>query len=246
MKVALLLTKRNLKEMIRDPISLIFCLGLPSVMLVFMQLVFGNIDASNAVMFKINNFAPAIATFGFTFTMLYVALTLSGDRGSSFMYRLLVSPVKSWQYLTGFLFAFLLVAFVQTVIFYLVSLIFGLTIGVGLLVSLVYLIPSALFYCACAMLIGTICQNEKQAGPVCSIVITASGLLGGIWMPLEVMGGGLLKVCEYLPFYNGVKMAQNAVVGNYDAWLSALIVVGYALITALVALIIFRKKTVVK
>ena len=40
MKKLISLTKRNMKEMLRDPLSLVFCLAFPVVMLVLMQSIF--------------------------------------------------------------------------------------------------------------------------------------------------------------------------------------------------------------
>ena len=40
----LILARRNIKEMLRDPLSLIFCLGFPLVMLLLMQIIFMNLE----------------------------------------------------------------------------------------------------------------------------------------------------------------------------------------------------------
>lgn len=245
MKRTLLLTKRNLKEMLIDPVSLIFSIGVPIVMLVFMQLLFGQMDETGTAIFKIQSFAPAIANFGYTFTMLYMALMISGDRGHAFMSRLLVSPVKAYEYLCSFVLSFLPMAIAQTVIFYSVAMIFGLPLTLNTLLSIISLIPAMLFYCACALLIGSIASSEKQAGPICSIVITASGLLGGIWMPLETMGT-FLTVCEWLPFYNGVKVAKNVILGNLNGIIPTLIILGYTLIVTILSILIFTKKSLKK
>ena len=54
--------KRTLKEILRDPLSYIFCLGFPLVMLVIMSIVDRRIPAqANMTVFHIENLGPGIA-----------------------------------------------------------------------------------------------------------------------------------------------------------------------------------------
>ena len=59
MKKVIQLTIRNIKEMLRDPLSIVFCLIFPILMLVLMQSIFTNFEyiPDN---FKIANYAPGI------------------------------------------------------------------------------------------------------------------------------------------------------------------------------------------
>ena len=62
---------RNFKEIIRDPLSYIFCLGVPLVMLLVMTLVNDGIpEEAGMTIFRIDNLAGGIAVFGLTFIML--------------------------------------------------------------------------------------------------------------------------------------------------------------------------------
>jgi ABC-2 type transport system permease protein len=242
LKRSFALTKRNLIEMALDPISLVFCVGVPIVMLVFLELILSNVGKGVA-MFNINLFAPAVCNFGFTFTMLYVALMISGDRSSAFMSRLLVSPLKTSEYLLSYVLAFLPVSIVQTILFYGVSFIFGLSFSANTILSIVYLIPSALFYCVVGILIGTIAKSDKQAGPISSLTITGSGLLGGIWLPLTEIGGVFFEICKYLPFYNGVYVGQAPIFNHYDVLIEMAILFGYILLVGTIAVWLFKYKT---
>lgn len=242
MNRTLILTSRNLKEMKRDPISLIFCIGLPLALLIFMQLIFGNVKEGGAVMFEINNFAPAIANFGYTFVMLYVSLIISGDKDSAFANRIAISPVKPIEYLLSFIFSTLPVALIQTVLFYAVALIFGFELNWYSLLSVLVLLIPAIFYCTCGILVGVIGKNEKQCGPICSLFITASGMLGGIWMPIEIMGGTFFEICKLLPFYNGVKIGTYTCAGQLSSILLPILwVMGYTIAVFTIATLIYNK-----
>ena len=51
--------------------------------------------------------------------------------------------------------------------------------------------------------------NEKAAPGLCSVLVTVTGMLGGIWMPVDTLGGKILAVSKALPFYYGVKAART-------------------------------------
>ena len=237
-----ILSKRNFKEMLKEPVVLIFSLLVPVVMLVVMQLIFQNVQAQGVEIFRIESFAPAIATFGFSFTMLSIALMITSDKTGAFLSRLLVSPVKPSQYLFSFLPTGLINCICQIIIFYILSFIFNMPFSVGTLLSAVYLIVPALFYCVAGILIGAIANNERQAGPFCSIIISGAGILGGVWMPLESIGGGFLIFCKILPFYNGITPSQSAVLGNYLNLLPMLIVFVYSGVLLALAFYMFNRK----
>ena len=87
MKALFSLTKRNLKETLRDPLSLIFCLVFPILMLILMQAIILNIQNAPEN-FKIENYASGICVFGYTFISMFVALQIASDKNTSFIKRI--------------------------------------------------------------------------------------------------------------------------------------------------------------
>ena len=75
----LTLTKRNLKEIIRDPISLIFIIGLPLLMEVLFYLLFGGLTSQ----FEMKYLAPGIVVFSQAFLTLFIGLLISLDKSSA-------------------------------------------------------------------------------------------------------------------------------------------------------------------
>ena len=242
MKIIYFLSKRNLKEMLRDPISLIFGICVPVVFLVVMQLALGNVNQPGVDIFKIENFAPATAVFGFSFTMLYIGIMIAGDKNTAFMSRLLVSPVKTHEYLLSYIPAALLMCVMQVLLFYIIAICFGLKLTLATIISAVYLIVPAIFYILLGILIGAIASSEKQAGPLSSIIISCSGILGGLWMPIKSIGGAFETICKILPFYNCIIPSQSAVAGNFGDLLPYLYLLIYSVAIALLSFVIFNKK----
>lgn len=208
MKKCLILSQRNIKEMLRDPLSLIFCMGFPLVMLLLMQIIFTNIEVIPDN-FAIRSYASGICVFGYTFTSLYVAMQISSDKNTSFIKRINILPISKFSYYCSFFLSALPMALIQTVLFFLLSLIFKFPFDVNFLLSIIYLMPSAIFYICVGMLIGCICKNEKQTGPIFSIFISLTGLFGGVFMPISLFSGGFAEFINILPFGHSVLIGSE-------------------------------------
>ena len=94
--------KRNFKELIRDPLSLVFEIALPLFLLFIFQQF--DIPAEN---YRLENFTPSIILFGFSFITLFTATLIAKDRTSSFLIRLGTSPMKSSDYILGYILSLL-------------------------------------------------------------------------------------------------------------------------------------------
>lgn len=208
MKKCIVLARRNIKEMLRDPLSLIFCLGFPLVMLLLMQIIFTNLEVVPAN-FAITSYASGICVFGFTFTSLYVAMQISSDKNTSFIKRINISPTGKFSYYCSFFLSALPMAVVQTVLFFLIALIFRFPFDVNFLLSILYLLPSAIFYICIGILIGCICQNEKQTGPIVSIFISLTAIFGGVFMPIDLFSGWFATFINLLPFGHSVLIGSE-------------------------------------
>lgn len=245
---SLIFAQRTGKEILRDPLTFIFCLGFPLVMLLIMTIVNKSIPAeAGMVIFNLPYLAPGIAIFGFTFIMLFSCLQVSKDRSTSFLIRLYASPMKPMDYIAGYTLPILFIAVMQSVITFVAAMLIGAvsgdTLSVGrVLLCIGLMLPSALMYLGFGMLFGTI-LSEKAAPGICSILITAASMLGGIWMDMDAIGGTFANVCRVLPFYQGVKAARMAVLGKYEELLTAfLITLIYAAVVYVLAALALKSR----
>ena len=236
------LVKRNIKEIIRDPLSLIFCLGFPIVMLVFMQIILSGIEVMPEN-FHINSYAIGICLFGDTFSMLFTATTIAGDKNTELINRLMIAPIKKSTYLFSFVLAILPITILQTLIFFAIALIFGLTLSFHLILVILALIPSAIFFISLGVLIGTLAKTEKHAGPLCSIIISLAMILGGVFMPATNMGT-FSEIIGFLPFIHTLEIGTTILAGNFISSLTHFAwIIGYtALIWSIIVLINKFKK----
>lgn len=238
MKQLFSLTKRNLKETLREPLTFVFCLIFPIIMLVIMPLIFSNIENTPAN-FQITSYAPGICVFGYTFVSMFVSLQITSDKNTSFIKRLNISPIKKSTYYFSIVLSSLPIALMQTILFFATALIFGFPFDINFLLSIIYLIPSAIFYICLGILIGIICKNEKQTGPISSIFISFVGIFGGVFMPTSIFSGGFATFVNLLPFSHTVMIANELqLVGIGAIYPHILYIIGWTIILIITSIII--------
>ncbi len=245
---SIIFSKRIIKELLRDPLSYIFCLGFPLVMLVIMTIVDQSIPKeAGMTIFHIQSLAPGIALFGLTFVMLFTCLQVSKDRASAFLTRLYASPMKAVDFIGGYTLPLIIISVLQIIISFVASIIIGSITEytfemINVLLCILVLLPSALLFIAFGLFFGTL-LNDKTAPGICSIIISAASILGGIWMDVDTIGGTFKTVCHVLPFYQGVSAARMAMQGNYaDISKPLLIIFLYALAIYMISALLFKRK----
>lgn len=206
--------KRNVKELLRDPLTLFFGLGFPLVLLVLMNVIQRNVPVH---IFELDTLAPGIASFGLTFLALFSGLLIAKDRSSAFLARLAASPMTAADFLLGYLLPLLPMAVGQSVICLAAAVALGLPLSWNLLAVVASLIPSALLFIALGLLCGTL-FNDKQVGGVCGALLTnVTAWLAGIWFDLSLIGGPFQTVAYLLPFAHGADGAKAALAGDWAA-----------------------------
>ena len=229
---------RVFKEIIRDPLTLIFGIGFPLVLLFLLTAIQANIPVS---LFEIESLVPGIAVFGLSFMTLFSASIISKDRGTSFLQRLYTSPLTAVDFILGYTLPLVPVSILQTVVCYATAFVLGLELSVNVLYAILINIPTIIMYIAMGLLFGSI-LNDKQVGGVCGALLTnLSAWLSGTWFDLNLVGGAFKKVAEILPFSHAVEMGRAVLSGGKIAG-HFLWVTGYAAVILISAALLFLKQ----
>ncbi len=246
--------KRNLKEVLRDPMIYIFCLGFPLVMLVLFQII-GKYTDGNTPMFELRALLPGIIMFSYTFVMLTMALLVSKDRQTFFLKRLYSSPMKAEHFILGYALVGISVGLAQTLICIASGFVIALISKIGflslgqillLIISQFPILLTSVFF---GILFGTI-FNDKSAPGISSVFISLAGMLGGCWMPVEQMGG-FETFCRFLPFYpsvyigrvvtNATKLFQEPYAFDSVAYWGLLPITVFMLAGIILSFVVFKK-----
>lgn len=239
-----LFAKRNIKEILRDPVNLFFSLGFPLVLLVLLSIINAAIppEAKNT-MFQIQNLAPGLAMFGSVFMALFAGMLLSKDRTSSFLMRLFTSPMTAADFILGYTLPMFVMTIVQAAITLLAAGAFGLDIHINILFAISMTAVTSLFFVGTGLLFGSL-LNEKAVGGVCGALLTnIAGWLSGVFIPIDLIGGAFKTITHILPFYHSTEAIMISLGGNFSRMLPHLIVViGYTIVIFTLAIITFNRK----
>ncbi len=230
--------RRNFKEILRDPLSLIFGLGFPLVLLLLLTAINRNVPAE---VFTIEALTPGVAVFGLSFLSLFSALLIARDRSSAFMARVMASPMTAWDFILGYTLPLLPMALVQLIVCYGAAFCLGLPVTANALWSLAAVYPMSLFFVAMGLLFGTI-LNDKQVGGICGALLTnLSAWLSGAWFDPAMVGGAFEAAAKALPFLRAVLAGRAAMAGEpvfpHLAW-----VLAYAAVFLALAVAVFYRR----
>ena len=232
--------KRNLLEMVRDPLTLFFGLGFPLVLILLLSAIQANIPVS---LFEIESLTPSITIFGLSFMTLFSATIIARDRESAFLQRLYTSPMTPADFIFGYALPVVPIAVSQSIICYAVSFALGLKPSVNVIWAVLFIIPISLFYIALGLLCGSL-FNVKQVGGICGALLTnLSAWLSGVWFDLDLVGGAFKKIADALPFVHAVEIERAVISGSIDGILPCVLTIfGYTIITLFFAVFAFNRQ----
>lgn len=233
-------TNRTAKEILRDPLTVIFGLGFPLVLILLLSAIWANVPVS---LFEIDSLTPGITVFGLSFMTLFASTLIAKDRESSFMQRLYTTPLKAIDFILGYALPIIPIAVAQCIICYIVAIVLGLEITVTILYAVLFIIPVSIFFIALGLLFGSI-FNVKQVGGVCGALLTnLTAWLSGVWFDLDLVGGTFEKIANALPFVHAVKLERAVLSGNYaDVFPHVWWVLGYAILAVILAVVFFFRQ----
>lgn len=237
---ALTFAKRNAKEILRDPLNLVFGLGFPIVLLFLLSAIQANVPVS---LFEIDYLTPGITVFGLSFMTLFSATIISKDRGSAFLSRLYTTPLKAVDFILGYTLPIILISIMQSAVCYVAAICLGLNFTVNIFCAILFIIPVSIFFVSFGLLCGSV-LNVNQVGGVCGALFTnLTAWTSGVWFDLELVGGAFKKAANFLPFVHAVELERAALSGNIDDALTHLAFVSiYAIITFIAAILLFLKQ----
>ena len=232
--------KRCSKEILRDPINLLFGLGFPLALLLLLSAMQANIPV---ILFEINTLTPGITVFGLSFMTLFSATLIAKDRESAFLQRLYTTPLTGFEFIIGYMLPILPIAIGQTVVCYLFAIPLGLTVSVNIVYAVIGIVPMAIFNIALGLLCGSV-LGVKQVGGICGALLTnLSAWLSGVWFNLKLVGGVFEKLADALPFVHAVEMEKALFNGNFNGALAHILpVIVYSLIATAVAVLCFFRQ----
>ena len=230
--------KRNLKELLRDPLSMVFSILLP----LFLLFIFQQFNIPNEA-YKLNYFTPGIIIFSFSFVTLFTATLIARDRESSLLIRLGVSPMKSYEYILGYMLSLIPMILIQNILLFGLALIMGLEFSINIIITIIASVIVSILFISIGILFGSIFK-EKSASGISSIVVQFVCFTSGMYFSIDIVGKGFAKFCHILPFEGSLNILK-AILNNDSSMVTTsniIVFIVYTLLLLLLSIIIFNKK----
>lgn len=236
----LTLSRRTAREMLRDPLTVLFGLGFPLVLLFLLSAIQANVPVS---LFEIKRLTPGITVFGLSFISLFAATLISKDRETAFLERLYTTPLTASDFILGYALPLLPLAAAQCIICYLAAFLLGLKFTVSVICAVLFILPVSVFFISLGLLCGS-ALNVRQVGGICGALLTnLTAWLSGVWFDLELVGGAFKQIAYCLPFYHSVELERAVLYGNYSEILPHLLwVLVYSLAAAVLSAAVFLRQ----
>ena len=230
--------KRNFKEIIRDPLSIIFAILLPLFLLFIFQQF--NIPSDN---YKLENFTPGIVVFGFSFITLFTAMLVSKDRTTSLLVRLGISPMKPIEYILGYVISIIPIIIMQNVLFFILAIILGLSFSLNIIWAILISIIVSILFIAIGIIIGSL-VSEKASSGISSIIVQLVCFTSGMYFPKETLGNVFSKICDFLPFESCVTIIKGIMNNNIELISARNIILFciYTIVILIISVIVFKNK----
>ena len=237
----------ELKLFLREPMTVVFSLALPLIILFVLGGVFGNESSQpgDEVVFRgigpMSYYVPAyLALVVASVSVISIPTHLAGNRERGVLKRFHASSVSAWT-IAG---AELAVAFVLSVVSAVIlliaaSLVYTFDWATSLPETFLVFVLLVLGFAAFGIFLGAVLPTARAAQAIGMLVWFVMLFLGGAGPPPEVLTDAMQRVSELTPLWHAVRMMQDAWLG-LDAGLSWLVFVGIGLISAGLGIRFFR------
>lgn len=230
---------RNIKEIVRDPLNIIFASILP----LFLLFIFNQFNIPNEA-YKLENFTPGIIIFSFSFITMFTATLVAKDRTTSLLIRLGISPMKQYEYILGYILSLIPLIILQDILTVIVALILGLKYSSGIILMILISLVISILFISLGILIGSIASDKSSTG-VSSIIVQLVCFTSGMYFDINMVGKTFKIICNILPFNSSLNILKNfmnntiSLITVHDIIIFSI----YTIIIIILSCILFNKKT---
>jgi ABC-2 type transport system permease protein len=237
----------ELKLFMREPLTVVFSLALPLIILFVLGGVFGNeaTQAGEEVVYRgqgpMTYYVPAyVALVVASVSIISIPTHLAGNRERGVLKRFHASSVSAWAVASAEVAVAFVLSAVSAVLLILAAAFaydfaspdsIPIVLGVFVLLTLVF--------AALGILLGAVLPTARAAQAVGLLVWFVMLMLGGAGPPPEVLTDAMQAVAKFTPLWHAVRVVHDPWLG-LDAGLSWLIVAAIGVVSAVLALRFFR------
>ncbi|MEE8194048.1 MAG: ABC transporter permease, partial [Dehalococcoidales bacterium] len=155
--------------------------------------------------------APGIIIFGLLIMIPTSARTMLRDRENRFLFRLLTTPARPWEFIFSYSLSLLVIAIVQIVIFILLGWLFGMDIVGGIGLAFVVFLLTALCSIGIGMVVASLTKSVIQGESLSWLFSMPLAVISGVWFSAEAMPSYIQTLAYAFPFVHAVDAARAVI-----------------------------------
>ena len=153
--------------------------------------------------------APGVIVFGLLILIPTSARMMIRDKEKGFLSRLLTTPTRPLDFITGYSLSMVVIAIAQIIVFVAVAWLLGMDIvGNAGLAFLIFLL-TGLCCIGIGMIISSVCKSENQAESFSWIIAMPLAMLSGCWFSIEFMPSWLRSVAYAFSFSHAIDASRG-------------------------------------
>jgi len=193
---------------------------------------------------EIDFIAPGIIIFGLLIMIPTSARIMVRDKEKGFLSRLLTTPTRPLDFISGYSLCLVFIAIVQIIIFIAVARLFGMDIVGSLGLAFLIFFLTGLCSIGIGMVVASLSKSENQAEPLCWIFAMPLAMLSGCWFSIEMLPSYLRTVAYAFPYAHAIDASRSVLirgVGLEAVSYDLLFLVGWAVVIFAIGVILFRR-----
>ncbi len=187
---------------------------------------------------------PGIIIFGLLILIPTSARIMVRDKEKGFLSRLLTTPARPVDFISGYSLCLVVIAIAQLIIFIVAARLFGMDIVGSLWLAFLIFFLVGLSSIGIGMVIASLTKSENQAEPLCWIFAMPLAMLSGCWFSIEMLPSYLRNVAYAFPYAHAIDASRAVLirgVGLEGITSDLLFLVGWAVVIFAIGVILFRR-----
>jgi ABC-2 type transport system permease protein len=243
MRLLLKMTWLELKLFLREPLTVLFALVLPLLVLFVMGGVFGN--EADAGIYRgvgaMNYYVPAyVALVAASVGLISLPTHLANNREMGVLKRYRASSIPAWVVVGAQIAVTFLIAMVSALVLIVVALpVYDVTGPDSFPKVIGGFIVAALAFSALGVLLGAVLPSSRAAQALGVMLWFVMLMVGGAGPPPEVLTGAMGTLGDLTPLFHAVRALQDGWL-SLDPGLSWVVIGGVTVISGAAAVVFFR------
>jgi ABC-2 type transport system permease protein len=188
--------------------------------------------------------APGIIVFGILILIPTSARIMIHDKEKGMLSRLLTTPARPVDFLSGYSLCLIVIAIAQVIIFIAAAWGFGMNIVGSLWLAFLIFFLAGLSSIGIGMVVASLTKSENQAEPLCWLFAMPLAVLSGCWFSIEIMPSYIRSVAYVFPYAHAIDASRGVLirgVGLEALGTDLLFLVGWAVVIFAIGVILFRR-----